>query len=79
MTESARINCTARYIRPGQRTQFEQSGISVKAWHPTNPGDEPSILLQRGRRQYLFNLDAAYQLVNEITDAAEKLEDRMNQ
>lgn len=68
------IPCVARQLRTGHRTPFEPSALTVKYWYPSNPGDQPAVLLQRGRRQYLFDLPAAYELVNEITDAAERME-----
>ncbi len=68
------IPCTARQLRTGHRTPFEPSALTVKYWYPSQPGDKPAVLLQRGRKQYLFDLASAYELVNEITDAAEQLE-----
>lgn len=70
MTGSSRVSCTARTLRQGGDRPFEPSALTIKPWR----GDTPGILLQRGRRQYRFTLEEAYDLVNAITDTAEALE-----
>jgi hypothetical protein len=69
-----KVPCRARQLRDGHPQPFEPSALTVKPWHASRPGDTPAVLLQRGRKQFLFDLECALQLADALADTVEDLE-----
>lgn len=71
---SVRIPAQERRSKNGKPCAFEPSAVTVRPWHPGRSGEEPGVLIVRGRIQHRLTIEESYQLIDAIADTVEQFE-----
>ncbi|WP_291478205.1 hypothetical protein [Corynebacterium sp.] len=71
---SVRITAQQRRSKNGKPCIFEPSAVTVRPWYPGRAGEEPGVLLVRGRIQHRLTIAESYQLIDAIADTAEQFD-----
>lgn len=71
---SIRITAQERRSKNGKPCLFEPSAVTVRPWHPGRAGEEPGVLLVRGRIQQRLTISESYQLIDAIADTVEQFD-----
>lgn len=71
---SIRITAQERRSKNGKPCVFEPSAVTVRPWHPGRSGEEPGVLIVRGRIQQRLTIEESYQLIDAIADTVEQFE-----
>lgn len=71
---SIRITAQQRRSTKGKPCVFEPSALTVRPWHPGRAGEQPGVLIVRGRIQHRLTIEESYQLIDAIADTVEQFE-----